>query len=198
MREFLVSFLNLCHLTLQAPDELPTAIARIPRPALHLGIVLVICGLSTAVAGYVVRDYYDSGYAPYIIGLTIVNAGIGFLWSLILACLVDAFVSLQNPQRAGKVWQTTGVLIMSTLPNIFSVAAAVPARLLAQPELLLVPLQLLLFVWSISIALRGIVYQYEISFRAAVKTYLRSLGLVLLFPLLFFLFIMLEVAGKLI
>jgi hypothetical protein len=197
VREFVISFLNLCHLTLQAPDELPTAVARIPRPAAHLGLVLGVCGLSTAVAGYSIRDYYDSGYAVYIIGLTVVNAGIGFLWSLILAGLIDAFVLLQHPQRAGKVWQTAGILIMSTLPNLFSVAAAVPARLLSRPEYLLGPLQLLLFAWSVYIALRGIIYQYEISLRSAVIIYLRSLGLALFFPFLFFLFIVLELAGKL-
>ncbi len=196
MREFILSFLNLCHLTLQAPDELPTAIARVPRPAVHLGLTLFMCGLSTAVAGYLIRDYYDSGYAAYILGLTAVNAGIGFLWSLLLACLVDAFVALAHPQRAGKTWQTAGILVMSTLPNLFSVAIAVPARLLSNPELLVAPLQLALFAWSIYIALRGIVFQYEISVRAAVSVYLRSLALVLFFPLLFFLFIVLEVAGK--
>lgn len=198
MREFVISFLNLCHLALQAPDELPTALARIPRRAALLTIVLFFSGLSTAVAGYLIRDYYDSGYGAYILGITLVNAGIGFLWSLILACLIDAFVVLQQPQRAGHVWQTAGILMMSTLPNIFSVAAAVPARLLSEPEYLMLPLQLLLFAWSIFIALRGIIYQYEISLRSAVLIYLRSLGLVLCFPILFFLFIVLELAGKLI
>lgn len=197
MREFVFSFLNLCHLALQAPDELPTAISRIPRPVAHLGLVLFLTGLSTAVAAYLTRDYYDSGYFAYIVGLTLVNAGIGFLWSLLLAALIDGFVLLQHRERAGHVWQTTGILILSTLPNIFAVAVAVPARLLARPEYLLMPLQLALFAWSIFIALRGIVFQYEVSLRSAITIYLRSLALVLLFPFLFFLFIILELVGKL-
>lgn len=197
MREFLFSFLNLCHLTLQSPDELPRTLERLPRPALHLGLIAGLAALSTAVAAYLLRDYYDSGFAVYIVGLALVNAGITVLWSLLLACLIDAFVARLYKERAGHVWQTTGLMIASTLPNIFAVAAAVPARLLSNPTLLMLPLQLLLFAWAISIALRGIVYQYELSMNTAVKLYLRSLSLVLAFPLLFFVFLALEVVGKL-
>jgi hypothetical protein len=196
VRETVLSFFNLCHLTLQSPDELASALQRTSRPVLSLGFVVFLSGLSTAVAGYYIRDYYDSGYVFFILGLTLVNTGIAVLWSLLLAGLIDALVQLQHPGRAGRVWQTVGILMMSTLPNVFAIAGAVPARLLARPEFLALPLQLALFGWSIYIALRGIVFQYEISLRSAVTIYLRALGLVLVFPFLFFLFIILDLAGK--
>ncbi len=195
MREAVLNFLTLCHMALQSPGELSTGLERTPRRTPILGTVLLLSSLSTATGMFYIRDYYHSTFFAAIFFLTLVHIGIAVLWSVLLGCVIDALVSLRSAERAGKAWNTAGMLIMSTLPNIFLIAFAVPARLLRNPELLLVPAQLLLMVWAVWIAVQGIIYQYELTVRNAVLIYLRSLGIVLVFPFLFFLFITLELTG---
>jgi len=191
---FFLNFLNLCYLTLQRPGELPVALEDSgPREILpHLAGVAILTGLSSSVAVYYLRDFYDSAWFLQIFLLAFLSAALTILWGVLFGALLDAIVRIRFRERAGKPWMAAALLIFSALPNVFAVAGAVIGGFLPTPAWIVVPVQLSLLVWSVLIAVIAVQYLYELNLRAAILAYAASLLPTAAFPGLVFIFLSLR------
>ena len=183
MREFIATFLNLVHLPLQSPQELPVVLERTPGLRNHLILLTFLTALSTAVGNYYLRDYYEGTFLAVILLLKGSHVAVIALWSILGGAAGDARVHLRKPRVSGKAWSMTAVLFLSALPNLFYAVAAVPARLFREPDWIMTPVSVLLFLWSCIIAIQGLSYLYEIRLRSAIFLYLQVAAMVLVFPL---------------
>lgn len=195
IRNAIVIFIELLYLVLQHPEELPVYVRKIPNLKAYIGVSLALSSLSMATGVYALRDYYQTSFWIFVLILTVNHAALSFLWALCLGAVLDAVVRIKHPDRTAKVWHMISIVLLSTLPFIFFLSGALPARLLPHPVLIMVPVTLGLLIWSLYITLRGLQYLYELSFREGIKIFLQSAFAVLIFPVVWLIFMIVEFTG---
>lgn len=179
---FFLVFIEVAYLILQRPEELPVYMRRIPFFRRIVVVILIFSALATASGVYIARDGYESTFYLQILVMAVLQIIVAALWGLILGGVIDALVRLRHPDRASQTWTMVSIIIVSALPFSFFPTGAIPARLFHRPTLLLIPLGVLLFLWSGYIVVRGLQFLYELPIREAVTVFARSVFFALAFP----------------
>ncbi len=192
LRNFVTVFVELAVLVLQRPEELPIYLQKIPGIKWQILTSITLSSISSSVGFYFLRDFYDSGYITHILLLTANQLILFLLSAVIFGSVIDSFVRLQKPDRAGQNWPMTGIVLLSAFPFIFFLSGAMPARLLRHPIFIIGPVSLGLYIWSLYIVIRGLQYLYELSLGRAVIVYLKAAAVVLFFPGVFLVFMSME------
>ncbi len=197
MKNFLLVFLEIAYAVLQHPTEIPVYLRRIPELPRHVLTCVGLSSVSSALALYTIRDYYDAGVWLLLPLLSVVHMltllGGGFLFGL----LSDVLVRRTAPDRPRQAGQVIAIALLSVLPLAFSLPLAFPIRFLAQrigfaPGALMLPILIALAIWVFAVAVRGLQYLYEIPLRRALTVSVQATLVILVYPVVLALFFALD------
>ena len=199
MKSFLLVFLEIAYAVLQHPTEIPAYLKRIPDLPRHALACVGLSSLSSALAIYTLRDYYDSGVWILLPLLSSVHMGTFLGGGVLFGLLADVLVRQRTPDRPRQAGQVIAVALLSLLPMAFSLPLAFPVRFLSMrvgwsPVVVMVPILLALSAWVFYVAVRGLQYMYEISLRRAMVVAIQSSLAILIYPGVFALCFALDLA----
>lgn len=186
---FINIFIEIVHAVFLHPAELSIYLQKIPALVIHALTVLLLASFSSSLSLYILRDYYEANFILVIPLMSAAYLVFYLLWAVIQGSVIDALVNLKHPDRYGRSWKMISIVIFSLLPFAFSTPLAMTVRFFAErlhwnAVALMTPFSLFLVLWSLYISLRGLQYLYELTFRAAFATCIRSLVVLVLFPVL--------------
>ncbi len=194
MGNFLLIFNEIAYLVLQHPEELPVSLKKIPKLRPYLFAALLFSGLCMGTGLYLLRTTYNLSFVIAVLGVAFVHSVFFVVWSVCLGALVDALVQKPDrPGRGGRMRDLAEIVIFSSIPTAFFLPGAMTAKLLFQPGLLALPLWLGLFVWSQIVVVRALQYLYEMPLRECIQVYVRSFGILFVFPLVAGSFFLVEI-----
>lgn len=178
MRMFLRTFIETAHAALQKPDELPGFAGK----SNDAYVVPVLAALSTSVAAYLLRDYYESIFLFNIVLVTLFQAAAYIASGLLFASLVDMFVQQEHPERGGRARGAYHIYLYCLLPLVFTFPAAAIARVTPAALFVAGIFSLLLHVWMILNLLRALQFYYEIPMKSAISSVVRAALVTIGFP----------------
>ncbi len=182
MKLFFATFLEAAHASLQRPDELAGFAGR-SRVAY---VVPVLCAISTSVAAYLLRDFYESIFLLNILVTTGLQTLAYVIYGLMFAALVDYFVQNEHEDRAGKGRGAFLIFLYCLLPLVFTFPIAAIARVTPAALLAAGVGSLLLHAWCAWSLVRALQYYYEIPIRGILTAMLKAFAVTVGFPLILF------------
>ena len=199
MKNFLLVFIEIAYAVLQHPTEIPSYLKRIPNLPRHALSCVGLSAVSTALALYTVRDYYDNGVWILFPLLSFVHMGTFVGGGVLFGLLCDILVRQRTPDRPRQAAQVIAVALLSLLPLAFSLPLAFPVRFFSlrlgwSASFVMVPVVLGLSAWVFYVAIRGLQYLYEISLRRATIVAVQASLAIVLYPALLALFFALDLA----
>jgi len=195
MRKFLINYIELAGMVLQFPEDLGLYTDKIPDRKRNFIVTLLISSVSVSTGFYLLRASYASDYLIHIGLVTLVQMLFLPVMALFVSSLFDALLAPLYPGQSGRTAGSFAIIILSTLPFLFFYPLAVIAKIAPMSSLFSILSFLLLLFWSGSIQVRAFRYLYELSTKKIVRIYLKTIGLILVFPILFVVFMSVEMGG---
>lgn len=182
MKLFFATFLEAAHASLQRPDELAGFAGR-SRVAY---VVPVLCALSTSVAAYLLRDFYESIFLFNIVFTAGLQTLAYLIYGLMFAALVDYFVQAAHEDRAGKGRGAFLIFLYCLLPLVFTFPIAAIARVTPVALVVAAAGSLILHVWCAYSLVRALQYYYEVPVKSMLTAMLKAFAVTVSFPLILF------------